>query len=151
MGPEKGPMKLYIGSLHFNITEDMLKGIFEPFGRIHSIQLMKDPETDRSKGYGFITYNEAEDAKKAMEHLNGFELAGTAMKVGHVTEQAPVGPTLLDQDDERAGFDLGATGRLALMAKLAEGTGMKIPESARAALYGVQEAPQQRVNVAPKQ
>ena len=39
--PEKGPMKLYIGSLHFNITEDMLKGIFEPFGRIHSIQLMK--------------------------------------------------------------------------------------------------------------
>ena len=65
--PEKGPMKLYIGSLHFNITEDMLRGIFEPFGRIHSIQLMKDAETDRSKGYGFITYNEAEDAKKAME------------------------------------------------------------------------------------
>lgn len=158
--PEKGPMKLYIGSLHFNITEDMLSGIFEPFGRIHSIQLMKDPETDRSKGYGFITYQEAEDAKKAMEHLNGFELAGRAMKVGsrtgfipafqsafpalvllflflqvgHVTEQAPVGPTMLDQDDERAGFDLGATGRLALMAKLAEGTGMKIPDQAKNAL-----------------
>ena len=54
-----------------------------------------------------------------MEHLNGFELAGRSMKVGHVTEQS-VGPGL-DQDDERAGFDLGATGRLALMAKLAEG------------------------------
>merc|ERR1719322_1447123 len=149
--PEKGPMKLYIGSLHFNITEDMLKGIFEPFGRIHSIQLMKDPETDRSKGYGFITYNEAEDAKKAMEHLNGFELAGRAMKVGHVTEQAPVGPTLLDQDDERAGFDLGATGRLALMAKLAEGTGMKIPDQARNALNvrGMNmDMPKPKVNVA---
>ena len=84
-----------------------------------------------------------------MEHLNGFELAGKDMKVGHVTEQHQ--STSLDQDDERAGFDLGATGRLALMAKLAEGTGMKVPESARAALYGVQEAPQQRVNVAPKQ
>lgn len=131
--PDKGPMKLYIGSLHFNITEDMLRGIFEPFGRIQSIQLMKDPETDRSKGYGFITYNEAEDAKKAMEHLNGFELAGRAMKVGHVTEQS-VGPNNLDQDDERAGFDLGATGRLALMAKLAEGTGMKLPQQAREAL-----------------
>ena len=59
----------------------MLKGIFEPFGRIQSIQLMKDQETDRSKGYGFITYMEAEDAKKAMEHLNGFELAGKDMKV----------------------------------------------------------------------
>jgi RNA-binding protein 39 len=42
---------------------------------------MKDPETDRSKGYGFIVYHEAEDAKKAMEHLNGFELAGRPMKV----------------------------------------------------------------------
>ena len=57
--------------------------------------------------------------------------------------------TSLDQDDERAGFDLGATGRLALMAKLAEGTGMKVPEHARAALYGVQE-PVSRVNVAAK-
>ena len=80
---------------------------------------------------------EAEDAKKAMEHLNGFELAGKDMKVGHVTEQHQ--NTSLDQDDERAGFDLGATGRLALMAKLAEGTGMKVPEQARQALYGVQE------------
>ena len=79
--PEKGPMKLYVGNLHCNISDEMLKGIFEPFGRIHSIQLMKDQETDRSKGYGFITYMEAEDAKKAMEHLNGFELAGKDMKV----------------------------------------------------------------------
>lgn len=29
-----GPMRLYVGSLHFNITEDMLRGIFEPFGRV---------------------------------------------------------------------------------------------------------------------
>jgi len=143
--PEKGPMKLYVGNLHCNISEEMMRGIFEPFGRIQSIQLQKDPETDRSKGYGFITYMEAEDAKKAMEHLNGFELAGKDMKVGHVTEQHQ--STSLEQDDERAGFDLGATGRLALMAKLAEGTGMKVPESARAALYGVQE-PVNRVNVA---
>jgi RNA-binding protein 39 len=50
-----GPMKLYVGSLHFNITEDMLKGIFEPFGRIDEILLMKDHETGRSKGFGFIT------------------------------------------------------------------------------------------------
>ena len=46
---DKGPMKLYIGSLHFNITEDMLRGIFEPFGRIQTIQLVKDSDTDRSK------------------------------------------------------------------------------------------------------
>lgn len=51
----QGPMKLYVGSLHFNVTEDMLRGIFEPFGRISEVVLMKDHETGRSKGFGFIT------------------------------------------------------------------------------------------------
>jgi len=134
--PEKGPLKLYIGSLHVNITEDMLRGIFEPFGRIQTIQLVKDNDTGRSKGYGYIIYYEAEDAKKAIEHLNGFELAGRAMKVGHVTESGvPMGiGGPMDGDDDRAGYDLGATGRLALMAKLAEGTGLKVPEQAANAL-----------------
>lgn len=50
-----GPMRLYVGSLHFNITEDMLRGIFEPFGKIDHIQLIMDPETGKSKGYGFVT------------------------------------------------------------------------------------------------
>ncbi|XP_014672737.1 PREDICTED: LOW QUALITY PROTEIN: RNA-binding protein 39-like [Priapulus caudatus] len=50
-----GPMKLYVGSLHFNITEDMLKGIFEPFGKIDHIRLMMDSETGRARGYGFVT------------------------------------------------------------------------------------------------
>lgn len=50
-----GPMRLYVGSLHFNITEDMLRSIFEPFGKIDHMQLMTDTETGRSKGYGFIT------------------------------------------------------------------------------------------------
>lgn len=53
--PLTGPMRLYVGSLHFYITEDMLRGIFEPFGKIDSIQLIMDTETNRSKGYGFIT------------------------------------------------------------------------------------------------
>ena len=50
--PTHGPMKLYVGSLHFNITEDMLRGIFEPFGRIDNITLMRDADTNRSRGYG---------------------------------------------------------------------------------------------------
>ncbi|XP_039971530.1 RNA-binding protein 39-like isoform X4 [Xiphias gladius] len=119
-----GPMRLYVGSLHFNITEEMLRGIFEPFGRIESIQLMMDSETGRSKGYGFITFADAECAKKALEQLNGFELAGRPMKVGHVTERtdASTASSFLDSDElERTGVDLGTTGRLQLMARLAEG------------------------------
>ncbi|XP_061543738.1 RNA-binding protein 39-like isoform X5 [Phycodurus eques] len=132
-----GPMRLYIGSLHFNITEEMLRGIFEPFGRIEGIQLMMDSETGRSKGYGFITFADAECAKKALEQLNGFELAGRPMKVGHVTERSDgsAAASLLDSDElERTGIDLGTTGRLQLMARLAEGTGLQIPPAAQQAL-----------------
>lgn len=136
-----GPMRLYVGSLHFNITEEMLKGIFEPFGNIQSIQLMTDQETGRSKGFGFITYAEAEDAKKALEQMNGFELAGRPIKVGHITERSndQANPNAshggLDYEENgRSGYELGASGRLALMAKLAEGTGMKLPEIAAQAL-----------------
>ncbi|XP_063329352.1 RNA-binding protein 39-like isoform X3 [Pelmatolapia mariae] len=132
-----GPMRLYVGSLHFNITEEMLRGIFEPFGRIESIQLMMDSETGRSKGYGFITFADAECAKNALEQLNGFELAGRPMKVGHVTERTDVSmaSSLLDSDElEHTGIDLGTTGRLQLMARLAEGTGLQIPPAAQQAL-----------------
>ncbi|XP_014288666.1 RNA-binding protein 39 isoform X2 [Halyomorpha halys] len=133
-----GPMRLYIGSLHFNITEDMLRGIFEPFGKIDSIQLMTDPETGRSKGFGFITFHHSEDAKRALEQLNGFELAGRPMKVGTVSERMDMGHSFtphIDTDElDRSGIDLGATGRLQLMFKLAEGTGMQIPAAAASAL-----------------
>nr|XP_046199145.1 RNA-binding protein 39-like isoform X2 [Oncorhynchus gorbuscha] len=132
-----GPMRLYVGSLHFNITEDMLRGVFESFGRIESIQLMNDSETGRSKGYGFISFADAECAKKALEQLNGFELAGRPMKVGHVTERTDpsTASSFLDNDElERTGIDLGTTGRLQLMARLAEGTGLQIPPAAQQAL-----------------
>ena len=122
---QKGPMRLYVGSLHFNITEDMLQEIFEPFGKIDSLQLMMDTETARSRGYAFITFRDVADAKRAMEQLNGFELAGRAMKIGHVTDRSEAGAAAglsLDNDElDRAGFDLGPTGRQQLMAKLAEG------------------------------
>lgn len=126
------PMRLYVGSLHFNITEDMLRGIFEPFGPIDKIELMREPETNRSKGYAFITFSRADDAKKALEQLNGFELAGRPMKVNHVTERtdsSALTSSILDSEEtDRSGIDLGTTGRLQLMAKLAEGTGIQLPK-----------------------
>ena len=74
-------------------------------------------------------FRHAEDAKKALEQLNGFELAGRPMKVGHVTERTGENAfmSMLDSDEmDRAGVDLGATGRLHLMAKLAEGKYMRL-------------------------
>lgn len=72
----------------------------------------------------FIKFADAECAKKALEQLNGFELAGRPMKVGHVTERSDssTASSFLDNDElERTGIDLGTTGRLQLMARLAEG------------------------------
>lgn len=64
---------------------------------------------------------DAECAKKALDQLNGFELAGRPMRVGHVTERSNIS-SLLDSDElERTGIDLSSTGRLQLMARLAEG------------------------------
>ena len=139
----KGPMRLYVGSLHFDISEQMLKEIFEPFGRLDRVELIKE-EGGKSKGYGFVTFHEADAAKKAMEQLNGFELAGRPMKVGNVTERGMDGsaPSILDNEElDRTGIELGAHGRLALMAKLAEGTGIQLPDAAKTALQQMQSAP----------
>jgi len=147
---ERGPTRLYIGSLHFNITQEMLRGIFEPFGSVQDIQLIMDEGTGRSKGYGFITFAEAADAKKALEQLNGFELAGRPMKVAYPTERTDgissladvtaIGPGGLDSDTLESGVELGATGRLALMAKLAKGTGMELPQQAAQALTMINQS-----------
>lgn len=76
-----------------------------------------------------LQFSDSECAKKALEQLNGFELAGRPMKVGHVTERtdASNASSFLDSDElERTGIDLGTTGRLQLMARLAEGMHFKI-------------------------
>jgi RNA-binding protein 39 len=134
--PQDGPIKLYVGSLHVNITEDMLRGIFEPFGAIDAIVLARD-DFQRSKGYGFIQFSNAEDGKKAMEQLNNFELASRPIKVSlFISEKSfdtshVVHVSNLDNDDlDRTGVNLGPSGKLALMAKLAEGTGLIMPQYA---------------------
>ena len=50
---KEGPRNLYVGSLHYNITEKMLKGIFEPFGYVEKLTIQCD-ENGLSKGYGFV-------------------------------------------------------------------------------------------------
>lgn len=85
-------------------------------------------------------FHNADDAKKALEQLNGFELAGRPMKVGNVTERLDVNTNAsLDTDEmDRSGIDLGATGRLQLMFKLAEGAGLAVPQAAANALVNIQ-------------
>lgn len=74
--------------------------------------------------------------------MNGFELAGRPMKVGNVTERLDMNTTSLDTDEmDRSGIDLGATGRLQLMFKLAEGAGLAVPQAAANALLATAPQP----------
>ncbi|KAK5693849.1 Phosphatidylinositol-3-phosphatase SAC1 [Elasticomyces elasticus] len=73
--------RLYVGNIHFSITEEDLKNVFEPFGELEFVQLQKEDQ-GRSKGYGFVQFVDPTQAKEALEKMNGFELAGRPIRVG---------------------------------------------------------------------
>ncbi|EFI28595.1 hypothetical protein CC1G_13622 [Coprinopsis cinerea okayama7 len=110
---------LYVGSLHFNLTESDIKQVFEPFGELEFVDLHKDPMTGRSKGYAFVQYKRAEDARMALEQMEGFELAGRTLRVNTVHEKGSVRYTQTDSLDDSGGANLNAASRQALMQKLA--------------------------------
>jgi len=118
-----GPTRLYVGSLHFNISEDDLKTVFEPYGEIDFINLHIDPETGRSKGFGFVQFKKADEAKRALQQVNGLEIAGRQIKVGLVNETNQISGGAAGalgelDDDEGGGLALNAQSRAMLMAKL---------------------------------
>ncbi|EDV29072.1 uncharacterized protein TRIADDRAFT_37071 [Trichoplax adhaerens] len=120
---QQGPTRLYIGSLHYNINEDMLRAIFEPFGLVENVNIIRDSDTNVSKGYGFIQYKEPDSARRALEQLNGLEVAGRPIKVGTVTDRSAdlSAMSALDDDDtERGGIEMNSLSRVALMAKLSQ-------------------------------
>ncbi|KAF0988427.1 hypothetical protein HZS_6768 [Henneguya salminicola] len=103
LAKQYGPTKLYVGGLHSDITEPMLRAIFEPFGRIDFIQLQYDSASGHSKGFGFVHFKDSEHARHAAEKLNGFELAGKPMKVCHVNEKADFNFVVQDDGVRRSG------------------------------------------------
>jgi RNA-binding protein 39 len=139
-----GPLKLCVQQLHSNITDEMLSAIFEPFGRIESCEVAMQPP-GVSKGFGYVVFRNAEEGKRAMEQLNGFELAGKNIRIITVDEEehraAHAAASHRLDEGERA--HLGTNGRLQLMAKLAQGSGMELPKNATDALVHQQTQQQQ--------
>ncbi len=68
--------KLFIGSLPFTTTNEELQKLFESFGKVVSAVVIRDKQTRRSKGYGFIEMESDEAANNAIKELNGSELKG---------------------------------------------------------------------------
>ncbi|CAE6444742.1 unnamed protein product [Rhizoctonia solani] len=121
--PHAGSMQLYVGSLHFNLTESDIRQVFEPFGELDFVDLHRDPSTGKSKGYCFIQYKRPEDAKMALEQMEGFELAGRQLRVNTVHDkgQGTVRISTAPQDslEDTGGILNNSTSRHQLMQKLA--------------------------------
>jgi RNA-binding protein 39 len=124
---EAQPSKVYVGSLHFNVTVEALRSIFSPFGTLIDVQIHVDPATRVSKGFGFVTFATPAEAKRAMNELNGLEILGRPMKVGECTEQNGGLTGDVAQSDDLAlgdrlegdeGMSLNQAQRSLLMARL---------------------------------
>ena len=73
--------KLFVGNLSFNVTENDLQDAFAAHGTVVEANLMMDRATGRPRGFGFITMSTEEEAKKAIDALNGKDLKGRALTV----------------------------------------------------------------------
>lgn len=79
-------MKLYVGNLPWSATEEDLRNLFAPIGETHSVSVITDRDTGRSRGFGFVEMSD-EDAKSAMSQLNGQDFGGRPLRVNEAEER----------------------------------------------------------------
>ena len=80
-------MKLYVGNLSFNTTDQDLSAIFGEVGTVQSTNIIQDRETGRSRGFGFVEMASKEEGQKAIELLQGKEIDGRELKVNEAKPQ----------------------------------------------------------------
>jgi cold-inducible RNA-binding protein len=74
-------MKIYVGNLSYNTTESDLRDLFSPFGNPSSVAVIMDRQTNQSKGFGFVEFDNDAEARAAIAALNGKEIGGRSLKV----------------------------------------------------------------------
>jgi len=85
-------MKLYVGNLSFNTTEQDLKELFSQHGTVSEAALVMDRETQRPRGFGFVTMSSNEDGQKAISALNGQSVDGRDLTVNEARPMESRGP-----------------------------------------------------------
>jgi RNA recognition motif-containing protein len=73
--------KVFVGGLPFSTTDDELREAFEAHGKVASANVVRDRETGRSKGFGFVEFENEEEGKAAEKALNGSEMGGRTISV----------------------------------------------------------------------
>jgi RNA recognition motif-containing protein len=79
--------KLYVGNLPYTVDDQALQEAFQSYGTVASARVITDRETGRSKGFGFVEYEDDNAASEAIEKLNGQPLAGRAINVSEARPQ----------------------------------------------------------------
>ncbi len=74
-------MNIYVGNLNFKVNENDLEEVFEDYGTVDSAKIIIDKFTGKSKGFGFVTMENQEEAQKAIKDLDGAEYEDRTMVV----------------------------------------------------------------------
>ena len=80
---------LYVGNLSYSVDDDMLRALFEPFGKVDSARATTDRETGKSKGFGFVEMSDDAEAQAAIDALNGKEDRGRVLTVNEARPREP--------------------------------------------------------------
>ena len=74
-------MNIYVSNLDFNVQDEDLKNFFAPYGEVTSAKVIKDRETGRSRGFGFVEMSDEAASQKAIAELNGATMESKAISV----------------------------------------------------------------------
>ena len=80
-------MNIYVGNLALNVTEEDLQQVFEAFGDVETIKIIKDRYSGESRGFGFVKMPAGPEAQSAIKGLNGKEMKGLMLKVSEARPQ----------------------------------------------------------------
>ncbi|MDZ7659741.1 RNA-binding protein [Fodinibius sp.] len=84
-------MNIYVGNLSFKVSDQDLMEVFEEFGDVTSAKVIKDRETGRSKGFGFVEMENNDEAQAAIDELDGAEINGRTVKVNKARPKEQAG------------------------------------------------------------
>lgn len=79
-------MVIYVGNLNYALQEEDVKELFGNYGEVASVKIIRDRETGRAKGFGFVEMPDDNEATAAMKELNGSEVQGRNIKVDRYRE-----------------------------------------------------------------
>ncbi len=74
-------MNIFVSNLSFSVNDEDLRGFFEEFGKVDSSRIVLDRETRKSRGFGFVEMSDDNEARKAIESLDGASVEGRPLKV----------------------------------------------------------------------